>query len=71
VSVLSFILRQLELISQIVQYLPDWLLGLDRLKYLHDWNRAITNIHEVPFKAAVKEMACCVLKLLIAVVNYK
>ena len=57
--------------SNVVQYLPNWLPGLDRLKYAHDWNWAITNIHEVPFKAAVKEMVCSVLISLIALANFK
>jgi hypothetical protein len=57
--------------SNVVQYLPDWLPGLDRLKYAQDWNWAITNIHEVPFKAAVKEMVCSVLISLIALANFK
>lgn len=39
-----------------VQYLPDWLPGLHSLKYAHDNRFAITDMHEIPYQWATKEI---------------
>ncbi|KUJ10419.1 putative O-methylsterigmatocystin oxidoreductase [Mollisia scopiformis] len=42
--------------SLVDRFPPGWLPGLHSVKYAHDNKFAITNIHDIPYNGAVKEM---------------